>query len=67
MKLTESAQTGLKHIGIILFFLLIVYVAYHVYEGIQAKKTIQDSKYLNGAFYMNYPPDPYPNFPGSNI
>jgi hypothetical protein len=47
---------------------IVLLAIYNMYQGIQAKeKAKKESNYLNGAFYINYPPDPYPNFPGSNI
>lgn len=55
-----------KKVGCYLFLvgLIIAILIYCIYFY-KPKKA--ESAYLQGSWYLNYPPDPYPNFPDSSL
>jgi hypothetical protein len=65
MTIFEENKKLLKIIGWIILGLLVLFFVERIYKGIQTKK--KEDNYLNGTLYLNFPPDPYPNFPDSSL
>lgn len=52
----------------LIFLILIVLFAFiGMYIARKNKKPAEQNAYMNGDLYVKYPPDAYPNFPGSIV